>query len=577
MQKNKNYILFMIVFISLFIISLLSYLQLSSIFFDKIVMLHNLFRFVKLCLYSAVFPAIILLFLLNRRARGFLTCFVPALIFFFTLFHLIFKNYLAYFGDILQVKKLNDIGYLADIKYQLLYQIINWDDILTICLCVLAGICALKILRYRRDMPRRKMIRLFSWSTIIVYVLFFILQNFRYGIPANSLLKFGDTMTAYFYGTVPTYAALVSNSLAAEQGPRMVPDHPGSVNEQLTTQQMPNLDVPNVFVLQVESLDTKAIKYKAGDEYVMPFLNALIKRSAWFENFYAQHNGGGSSDSELAAFFSLIPITSHSGFKTANYDRIDHLIDFMKQHGYHTTVFHPNRGSFFSRSIAYANMEADAFFDEKFYTGEAKGWYGKDAPFYEQSFDIHAQYSPPKPLFYYFITNQSHGPFRNYNDQTKQALNFEDEGITSLEKNYLYTMREVDDGVKMFYELLRKHGLDQNTLVIIYADHASGVMTKPRGKTENIPLVIYHPKIQPQTYEQAGSHLDIAPTIAHLLKLEKEKTWIGDTLFQQGDRQVVLINRVTLKSKDGEIVEKLDPDLAFDYIQYSEALQNKVK
>jgi phosphoglycerol transferase MdoB-like AlkP superfamily enzyme len=146
-----------------------------------------------------------------------------------------------------------------------------------------------------------------------------------------------------------------------------------------------------------------------------------------------------------------------------------------------------------------------------------------------------------------------------------------------MEKNYLYTMREVDDGVKMFYELLRKHGLDQNTLVIIYADHTSGVMTKSRGKTENIPLVIYHPKIQPQTYEQAGSHLDIAPTIAHLLKLEKEKTWIGDTLFQQGDRQVVLINRVTLKSKDGEIVEKLDPDLAFDYIQYSEALQNKVK
>jgi phosphoglycerol transferase MdoB-like AlkP superfamily enzyme len=233
---------------------------------------------------------------------------------------------------------------------------------------------------------------------------------------------------------------------------------------------------------------------------------------------------------------------------------------------------HSNNGHFFSRAFAYDKLPVDLFIDAKGFQENASGWYAKDEAFFMQALD---HLAPPvqQPLCAYLITMQSHSPFRNHNIPHAFTLDFRGDGrYSTLEQHYLQAMHDVDSALASFLTALPERLETTNNLVVIFGDHSSGVLNRPAGKREPITLLFHHPDLEARKLRQPVSHLDVAPTISHLLGLPRGATWLGDDILAQGTRRVVLPNgAIVTWGPDSGTVHVL-PGAGMPYVEYSTSL-----
>jgi arylsulfatase A-like enzyme len=98
--------------------------------------------------------------------------------------------------------------------------------------------------------------------------------------------------------------------------------------------------------------------------------------------------------------------------------------------------------------------------------------------------------------------------------------------------------RQFDDCVKRILDSLKKHGLDQNTIVIINSDHGDdlyepgatlghGLSFHGGDQSNHIPLIVYVPGLPPQTFPQIVRSIDIAPSITKLVNAPTPTSWEG--------------------------------------------------
>ena len=173
-----------------------------------------------------------------------------------------------------------------------------------------------------------------------------------------------------------------------------------------------------------------------------------------------------------------------------------------------------------------------------------------------------------EPFFWHVFYSCNHLPYRNpepyssmftdpnYSGPNKNGVDFDiDEfiGGTNLENKWaalpekevrqirdLYDgcTRQFDDNVGDILDALKKNGLSENTIVIITADHGDNLyeegVTLGHGLTFNgglqanhVPLVFHVPGIEAREIGAHVSRIDIAPTIADLLDVEKPSSWEG--------------------------------------------------
>ena len=175
-----------------------------------------------------------------------------------------------------------------------------------------------------------------------------------------------------------------------------------------------------------------------------------------------------------------------------------------------------------------------------------------------------------EPFFWHVFYSCNHLPYRNpepyssmftdphYEGSNKNGVAFDiDEfiGGTDLEKKWkalpekeiqqicdLYDgcTRQFDDNVGDILKALEKSGLADNTIVIITADHGDNLyeegVTLGHGLTFNgglqanhIPLLIRLPNAKPRTISEQVRLIDILPTLADLLEVEKPSNWEGQS------------------------------------------------
>ena len=98
----------------------------------------------------------------------------------------------------------------------------------------------------------------------------------------------------------------------------------------------------------------------------------------------------------------------------------------------------------------------------------------------------------------------------------------------------------MDFDIAAFIEKLDKEELfDESTLIIISADHScplNNVTAKipghPRNNLAKIPLIFLSKRSLPEAdFATVADQTDIAPTIAHVLGIEKPVAWWGQSLF----------------------------------------------
>jgi arylsulfatase A-like enzyme len=112
--------------------------------------------------------------------------------------------------------------------------------------------------------------------------------------------------------------------------------------------------------------------------------------------------------------------------------------------------------------------------------------------------------------------------------------------IAQIRALYDGCTRQFDDNVARILESLKSNGLADNTIVVITGDHGDDLyepgVTLGHGLTFNgglhanrPPLIVHVPGTPPQVIPEAVRHIDVVPTLADFLGLEKSPSWQGQS------------------------------------------------
>ena len=107
-----------------------------------------------------------------------------------------------------------------------------------------------------------------------------------------------------------------------------------------------------------------------------------------------------------------------------------------------------------------------------------------------------------------------------------------------IEALYDSSIRYCDEGVGMLLETLEKLGRNEDTIVLLLADHGEmmyrhGIFFDHHGLYEgnlHVPFMVRHPELAPRHVTEMTAHVDVAPTILDLLGIEIPEQMEGKTL-----------------------------------------------
>nr|WP_235775275.1 LTA synthase family protein [Paenibacillus sinensis] len=291
----------------------------------------------------------------------------------------------------------------------------------------------------------------------------------------------------------------------------------------------------NLIILQMESLQNFLIGLKVDGKEITPNLNAVMKDSLYFRNFYQMVGQGNTSDAEFVVNTSFyIP---PRGAATQMYvDKVlPSLPRLMEENGYQTATFHVNDVEFWNRGELYSSLGWQNYYDHKYFGDEDAFFFGaSDEVLYKKTTAKLKEMSESgKPFYAQVISMSSHHPFTIPEKYYKMKLPERYEG--TFVGDYVRDQNYADYAFGQFVQELKDAGLWDNSVIMIYGDHMGlpiysldsddkELMTEIYGhdygyaNMTNIPLIIHGVTgAQPQTLDQVGGEIDILPTAANLL------------------------------------------------------------
>lgn len=300
----------------------------------------------------------------------------------------------------------------------------------------------------------------------------------------------------------------------------------------------------NVFVIQVEALQSFVIGAEFEGQPLTPNLNALLENdSLYFENYYYQVGGGNTSDAEFAVNNSLYPRDDTSVYQEYADNTYYGLPWILKDNGYSTAAaFHGYEGDFWNRNTAYVTQGFDDYTSlEDFrlrddYDPSQERIMGiSDRMMFNQTLNIVKEYE--EPFYSFIVTLSTHSPFSvpwedRYVDKDNMSPN--------LYTLYIQSIAYFDRVLGEFLAALDAEGLYDNSIFVIYGDHYALTNTEADLKADveeligkpydlferfRVPLIIHIPGMEHhETIDTVGSHIDVLPTLLCLLGMENNKS-----------------------------------------------------
>ncbi|MES1044842.1 LTA synthase family protein [Heyndrickxia oleronia] len=449
-------------------------------------------------------------------------------------------------------------------------ELINWTDpLLFIDIAILAW---LLVKRVDKGLPltiiKRTSMICSSIALIILVILSGFIENpqlFKKSYDRENLVKTLGSFNYHIYDILFNSKMSVQRAFADSTDVDDVTKYINKLNSNAPPSSMSGLAKgKNVILISLESTQQLVINRKINGEEITPFLNSILKDSLYFPNFYHQTAQGKTSDAEFMIDNGLYPLSGGSVFVRRPRNDFYALPEILKEDGYYSAVFHSNDETFWNRENMYETMGYDQFFSKKYYhvSEENSVNYGlKDIPFFEQS--IPYLKDLPQPFYAKFLTLTNHFPFLL--EPEDQFLK-DDEENPDLVHRYFRTVRYEDEAIKRFFTLLKKNGLYDNSIIILYGDHygisksyhkeLEQVLDKEITPNEQIdlqkvPFIIHIPGEKGKIIKTIGGQTDIRQTILDLLGIHPEKPVIdfGHSLISKKPKDLVVF-------RDGSFVTK---------------------
>ncbi|MFT8669362.1 MAG: LTA synthase family protein [Liquorilactobacillus hordei] len=357
----------------------------------------------------------------------------------------------------------------------------------------------------------------------------------------------------------------------------------------------------NVIVIHLESFEQFLINFRLNGKEVTPFLNSLYNSNSTysFSNFFNQVGQGKTSDAENMLETSTYGLSQGSLFSSLGTDNtFEGAPAILNQRaGYSSAVFHGNKGSFWNRNNVYKNLGYQNFFDASYFNTNANNLteYGlKDKLLFHDSVKYLERLQ--QPFYAKFITVSNHFPYEL--DKQNTSFKAANTGDTSVD-NYFVTAHYLDQSVKEFFDYLKKSGLYDNSMIIIYGDHygisnsrnlklASLLGKSSSTWTDNdnlqmqrVPFMIHIPGIQNGGVQtQYGGEIDVLPTLLHLLGISSKRyVQFGTDLFSSDHDQVVAFRNENFTTPKYSVIngDIYDNNTGLQITHPSKSLAAKIK
>ena len=316
----------------------------------------------------------------------------------------------------------------------------------------------------------------------------------------------------------------------------------------------------NVIVLHLESFQQFLINMKVDGQEVTPFLNSIFQNQATisFDNFFHEVGQGKTSDAENMLETGTFGLPQGSLFTELGSDNVFQAAPATlgQTEGYTSAVFHGNVASFWNRDHVYKNLVYDNFFDRSYFdeSDETLGYGILDKDLFRES----AQYLEhlQQPFYTKFLSVTNHTPY--YTDDKNFDFPSLNTGNSTVD-NYVRTAHYLDQSLEQFFTYLKKSGIYQNSIFVIYGDHfgisntdnkdlASALGKDPdtwdefdNAQMQRVPLMIHMPGYTKGTVNhEYGGEIDVLPTLLHLLGIDdKDYLHFGTDLLSSQHDQVV--------------------------------------
>ncbi|OOC63873.1 LTA synthase family protein [Paenibacillus ihbetae] len=313
----------------------------------------------------------------------------------------------------------------------------------------------------------------------------------------------------------------------------------------------------NLIIIQMESFQNFLIDLKIDGKEITPNMNKLARESLYFPNFFQNVGQGNTSDAEFVVNTSFyIP---PRGAATQHYaDRVlPSLPRLMQSQGYDTATFHTNVVEFWNRGELYKALGFNRYYDKAFFGEDDKLFFGAsdDALYTKTAAELKKMHETGKPFYTQVISMSAHHPFTIPEEKYRMTLPERYEG--TFVGDYIRAQNYADDALGKFIEQLKKDGIWDDSLVVVYGDHLGlpiysldnkdkELMQEIYGREYtsadmiNIPLMIHGKGLEPAVKEQVGGQIDLLPTIANLLGAPlDDQLHFGQDLLNHADSNLL--------------------------------------
>jgi len=304
--------------------------------------------------------------------------------------------------------------------------------------------------------------------------------------------------------------------------------------------------VRNVVVVVLESTGARYLSLYGSRYATTPHLAAESAHAVVYDRAYA--NVGFTANALVALTLSMHPYMTWREYTQEQPDFPGvTAAEVLQARGYRTAFLT-------SGFVDYANM--DAFLQGRGYD-EVRGfrelaagepinsWGGGDAVLVDRTLEW-IDRDRGRPFYATVWTQQAHHPYDPAPGQP--IVDFFGEGPLPPDDydlgRYLNAVADVDRALGRLFAGLRARGLEDETLVVVTADHGEafgdphatwGHGFRLYDEGVRVPLMIWSPVLFPQgrRADTVGSHVDLAPTVLDLLGVEAPGEWEGRSLFAE--------------------------------------------
>lgn len=482
---------------------------------------------------------------------------------YFLLTFLVYANtmYYRFFNDYITLPTLTQTQNFGDVSSSVTSLLKPYDILFFLDFLILVGFYFIRNKKMQDKNPgRRYVAAMFSLALGFSFFNLALAEGDRpqlltRGFDRNYIVKYLGLYNYTLYDAVQSTKASTQRVLADSNDITEVINYTKSNHSEPNPKYFGAGKGMNVIYLHLESMQNFLIDYKLNGEEVTPFLNSMTKEenTLYFNNFFHQTAQGKTADAEFILENSLYGLPQGSAFTTKGLNTYQAAPAILGQQGYTSAVFHSNTGSFWNRNEIYKSFGYNKFFDSNYYTMDSENIadYGlMDKPFYEQSIPLLE--TLPQPFYAKFIPVTHHFPYEIGEEYT--SIQPHTTGDKTVD-GYFQTARYADESLRQFFDYLKKSGLYENSIIIMYGDHYGNsvnrnkAMEKVLGKEitpfesaglQRVPLFIRVPGIEGGVNQEYSGQIDILPTLLHLLGIDtKNYIQFGTDLLSETHNEVI--------------------------------------